>query len=140
LLIIHYLTRHREISTTAAARICQRPVEGAREMLSALSSRWRLLEGGGGAGQGRYYRLSRKTYRTLLGTLAYDVDKRLSRENAKARVLDVLRERSLTNSEIREITQLGRSQALRLMKSLEREGLVQLVGQRRGSRWRLAAR
>ncbi len=56
-------------------------------------------------------------------------------ENAKGRVLGALADRGLTNAEVREITQLGRNQALWLMKSLAGEGLVRLIGKGRGSRW-----
>ena len=93
LLILHYLTRHREVSTTTAAKITQRPVEDSREALAVLVTRWGLLESGGGTGRGRYYRLSRKSYEALVGTLAYEVDRRLTGENAKARVIAVLRKR-----------------------------------------------
>lgn len=135
LLVIHYLTRHREISARAAAEMCQRPPETAREILGELATRWRLLEVGGGAGSGRYYRLSRAAYQALDGTLRYHIDQRLALENARARVLTVLAERSLSNSEVREITQLSRYQSLRLMTTLREEGLVELRGEKRGARW-----
>jgi len=38
----------------------------------------------------------------------------------------------------REITQLDRRQALWIMQQLQKEGLVKLIGCRRGSRWQLA--
>ncbi len=138
LLVLHYLTRHREISARETARVCQRPLEGAREILSRLSSRERLVEAGGTAGRGRYYRLSRHACASLGEALAYHVDARLSRENAKGRVLAALRHGPLGNSEIREITQMSRFQTTRLMESLRREGLVRLEGERRGARWHLA--
>lgn len=137
LLIIHYLTRHREITASAAARVCQRAPEGARELLSQIVTRWGLIEAGGGGGPGRYYRLSRAAYELLVGTLQYQIDRRLSRENLRARVLNVLRDRPLSNAEIREVTQLGRYPVVELMRSLEKDGLVRLEGKKRGSRWSL---
>lgn len=137
LLVIHYLTRHREITARRAAEICQRRVEEAREALAALATRWNLLEMGGGSGRGRYFRLARGAYQILLGALHYHIDRRFSFENAKGRILAALADRSMTNAEVREVTQLERSQALRLMKALEKEGLVALKGRRRGSRWAL---
>jgi len=65
------------------------------------------------------------------------VDQRLSAENAKAHVLAALEDRPLSNAQVREITQTGRNQVFWLMKALEREGLIELVGQGRGSLWRL---
>ena len=135
LLIIHYLTRHREITTSTAARICQRSPDGTRELMSTLLARGGLLEKGGGSGSGRYYRLSRGSYELLLGMLRYQIDRRLSTENMRARILDVLRDKPLSNAEIREITQLGRYAVVNLMNSLEKEGFVRLEGKKRGSRW-----
>jgi ATP-dependent DNA helicase RecG len=135
LLVLHFLTRHREITVRLAFELCQRPMEGAREILGQLATQWNLLEAGGGAGRGRYYRLSRPAYGLLVGAMKYHVDRRLSAENAKARVLAALADRSLTNAEVREITQLGRNQALWLMKGLAGEGLARLRGRGRGSRW-----
>lgn len=140
LLVLHYLTRHREITARTAAEICQRSIDGAREILGQLVTRWRLLEAGGGVGRGRYYRLSRAAYDQIVGALRYHVDRRLAAENAKARVLAVLAERPLTNADVREITQLSRYQSVRLMDSLRAEGLVEVRGSRRGARWHLCAR
>lgn len=140
LLVLHYLTRHREITARTAAEICQRPIEGAREILGRLASQWRLLEAGGGAGRGRYYRLSRAAYELLVGTLKYHVDRRLTLENAKARVLAALEEGPLTNADVREITQLSRYQCVRLMASLRADGVVEVRGSRRGARWHLCVR
>ena len=71
--------------------------------------------------------------------LDYHVDRRLTIENAKARVLSVLADRPLTNSDLREITQLSRYQIARLMASLRREGLVEIRGSKRGAKWHLCA-
>jgi len=137
MLVLHYLTRHREITARIAAEICQRSVEMAREILGQLVTQRGLLEPGGGSGRGRYYRLSRAAYEVLIGTLDYHVDRRLTAENAKARVLAALADRTLTNADIREITQLSRYQTVRLMASLREEGLVEIYGFRRGARWHL---
>jgi len=137
LLILHYLSRHREIGASETARICQRPLDSAREILSRLASRERLLEPGGPAGRGRYHRLSRQACEELGETLAYHLDSRLSRENAKGRVIAALRHGPLSNAQIREITQMDRKQATRLMESLRSEGLIRLEGQKRGALWHL---
>jgi ATP-dependent DNA helicase RecG len=139
LLIVHYLTRHREVSTTEAARICQRPLDSTREILARLASRDRLLETGGTTGRGRYHRLSRQACEELGETLAYHVDSRLTRENAKGRVLAALQHGPLSNAQIREITQMGRRQVTTLMQSLRDDGLVEKDGERRGSRWLLCS-
>lgn len=139
LLLLHYLTRHREITARETAELCQRPIEVAREVLSQLVTQWNLLETGG-AGRGRYYRLSRIAYDLLVGTLSYYVDRRLAIENAKVRILAALAERSLTNAEVREVTQMSRNQALWLLKGLQKEGFITLEGRGRGSRWSIERR
>lgn len=98
-----------------------------------------LAETGGGAGRGRYYRLTRSTYEALLDGLSYDVDLQLTQENAKARVLAALAHRPLTNADVREITQLGRNQVLWLMKGLREAGLVRLEKRGRASCWTLVS-
>lgn len=58
-------------------------------------------------------------------------------ENAKAHVMASLSDGPLTNADIREITQLGRLQVVRVMKALEKEGSVSLYKRGRASQWRL---
>jgi ATP-dependent DNA helicase RecG len=135
LLVIHYLTRHREINARQTATICQRSLDQAGETLVALAGRGLLKSGG--TGKARYYFLSRLSYARLGTTLDYYVDRRLDRENIKARLLDTLRDRPLSNSEIRQITQMGRQQVTRLMADLRREGRVRLAGLTKGARWHL---
>jgi ATP-dependent DNA helicase RecG len=137
LLIIHFLTRHREITARQAAQLCQRPLEAAREHLARLANQERLVESAGPSGRGRYHRLTSAAYQQLGQALAYHVDRRLTRENVKARLLATLETRDLTNSQVREITQLGREAVKRLMASLRQEGRLQVVGAGRARRWRL---
>jgi len=135
LLVVHYLTRHRELTAQTAAQICQRSIKEAQELLSELAHRWQILDTGGGAGRGRYYRLSRNAYTVLVTALSYHVDRQLLVENAKARVLSALANAPLSNQDIREITQMNRAQAVRLMKSLERERKARIEGTKRGAKW-----
>ncbi len=135
LLVIHFLTRHREINVAQAAEICQRPTEAARELLARLANHARLIESGGPTGRGRYFRLTSSAYAALGTEPDYDRDARLSQENLKARVLTTLQRRSLSNADIRQITQLDRNQAKRLMEALRQEKLVHTTGAGRGARW-----
>jgi ATP-dependent DNA helicase RecG len=139
LLVIHFLTRHREINAAQAAEICQRPPEAARELLARLANHARLIESGGPTGRGRYFRLTSSAYAALGTEPDYDRDARLSQENLKARVLTTLQRRSLSNADIRQITQLDRNQAKRLMEALRQENLVHTTGAGRGARWALTA-
>ena len=140
LLVTHFLTRHREITARIVAERCQRSMEDAREILSRLVAEWKILEAGGGAGRGRYYRLSRPAYELLDSSLGYHVDSRLADQNAKARILAALAEKPLTNSDVREITQLSRHKSFRLMDELRTVGEVEMRGSKRGAHWHLCAR
>lgn len=140
LLVIHYLTRHREITARQAAEFCRRPLEDARERLGALANRRGLLEAAGGPGRGRYFRLSLSAYHILETDLAYHLDRRMASEAARGRVLAALGNGPLTNSQFREITGMDRTQVVRLLRKLEQEGLVRRDGAKRGSRWGLAGK
>lgn len=140
LLVIHYLTRHREITARQAAEFCRRPLEDARERLGALANRRGLLEAAGGPGRGRYFRLSLSAYHILETDLAYHLDRRMVSEAARGRVLAALGNGPLTNSQFREITGMDRTQVVRLLRKLEQEGLVRRDGAKRGSRWGLAGK
>ncbi|MEI6395442.1 MAG: winged helix-turn-helix domain-containing protein [Verrucomicrobiota bacterium] len=71
----------------------------------------RLAEPGDPSGKGRYCRLTR--------------------ENAKGRILTALTKGGLSNAQIREITQMTRHQAWWIMKQLESEGVVETTGHER---------
>lgn len=62
----------------------------------------------------------------------YDRDKRLDKESIKMRILSILKERNLTNAEIRQMTGMDRQQVLRLMRELETDG-VRIKGSGRGA-------
>jgi len=53
----------------------------------------------------------------------YDRDKRLDRESIKMRILSILKERNLTNADIRQMTGMERLQVVRFMKELEEQGI-----------------
>ncbi|MEI6078048.1 MAG: ATP-binding protein [Verrucomicrobiota bacterium] len=140
LLLLHHLTRHREITSVEAGKLCQRPQAEGRETLSELMGQWRLIEAGGPSGRGRYYRLTPPAYELLGQALSYHVDSRLSRENVKGRVLTALAKGPLTNAEIREITQMDRQSVKRLMGALRQEDQVAVRKSGRTSHWHLVAK
>jgi len=135
LLVIHYLTRHREITARQAAEFCQRPLEDARERLGTLANQHGLLEAAGGPGRGRYFRFSLRAYHILETDLAYHLDRRMTSEAARGRVLAALGHGPLTNSQFREITGMNRNQVWYLLKQLENEGVVKQVGATRRAKW-----
>jgi len=126
LLILQYLSRHLEIDTASAARICQRVESEAKEILGDMEIEMGFLERGG-SGRGTYWTLNPDVHASLAVTGPPERSRRIDWESAKTRVLSVLKHRSnkkepgLSNKEIRQITHLDRSQVFRLMRELRRE-------------------
>lgn len=129
LIILNYLLRHirhREIDTYNAAHICQRSIEQVREILSYMENSLKLIKSGGTVKK-KYYSLTREVYSMLQKGIEYDRDKRLDKEAIKMRILSILKERNLTNAEVRHMTGMDRQQVLRLMRELKADG-VQIKG------------
>jgi len=91
----------------------------------------------GGTVKKKYYSLTREVYSMLEKGVEYDRDKRLDKESIKMRILSILKERNLTNAEIRQMTSMDRQQVLRLMRELEADG-VQIKGSGRGAYYYLS--
>ena len=140
LLVLHWLLRHSELGVPDASRLIQRSEATAREVLSEMQARWELLERGG-SGRGTYWVLAPQLHERLAADGSPDRDRRIDWEAAKTRILSVLRdrgrraERGLSNADVRRITHLDRAQVRRLLEELRREGVVELVGIKRGARW-----
>ncbi len=122
LIILNYLLRHREIDTYNASVICQRSIEQVRETLSYMENNLKLIQSGGTIKK-KYYTFTREVYSMIEKDTEYDRDKRLDRESIKMRILSILKERNLTNADIRQMTGLERHQVIRFMKELEEQGV-----------------
>lgn len=133
LLIIQYLIRHEDIDTQNAAIVTQRSSEQARELLSKLAHTMNLLESVG-RGRGRYYTLTRTAYELLKGNMTYERQQSLDKEAIKIRLLSILRDRELTNREIRLMTGLSSKQVQRVARDLAADG-VKVVGHGVGARY-----
>ncbi|MCH4985624.1 RNA-binding domain-containing protein [Macrococcoides goetzii] len=133
LLIIQYLIRHEEIDTSIASELIQRSTTQAKEILSQMKTEYQIIEAVG-RGKGRYYTLSKESYDSLKNDMSYERQLNLDKQAIKIRILTVLKERSLTNKEIRQITGYDQKQVQRLMKEMLEDG-VMLTGYGRGSKY-----
>lgn len=122
LIILNYLMKHREIDNTTASKIIQRNYEHTKEVLSYLENNLKIIHSGGNI-RNKSYMFTRIVYDALEASADYDRDKKLDKESVKLRILSILKERNLTNMEIRQITDLDRQNVLRVMKELEYEGV-----------------
>jgi ATP-dependent DNA helicase RecG len=128
--------RHEDIDTQDAATVTQRSPEQVRELLSKLAHNMNLIEPVG-RGRGRYYTLTRTAYELLKGDMTYERQQSLDKEAIKIRLLSILKERDLSNREIRQMTGLTSKQVQRIVRDLAADG-VKVVGHGMGAKYVLA--
>lgn len=133
LLILQYLIRHEQIDAVIASEVAQRSPEQSRELLSAMANDFKLLDSIG-TGRGRYYTLSRKAYELMEDNMGYERQQVLDREAIKIRILSILKERNLSNKEIRQLTGLNAKQVQRIIKEMSPDG-VYTTGRGPGTRY-----
>ena len=134
LLILNRLSRDREIGLAAAARLCQRSQEQARETLGVMEADFGYVER---IGSDESWTLTRELRLRIL-----DADEDSEDWAAlKGRALRAMRRCSeigdppLANLDVRRITGLDRHQVRRLVGELRAQGLVTLSGRGRGTRY-----
>lgn len=66
--------------------------------------------------------------------------RRLDKEAVKVRIPSLLKDRPLSNTDIRNFTDLGRKQVTGLLKQLEADGQVYPSGHGAGALWHLRAK
>ncbi len=126
LLIIQYLLKHSEIDTSITARICQRHETESIDILSKMEISFKYLERAG-ASRETYWMLHPELYRRIFPNGFPDRNHRMNWEVAKARVLEILKQRAkqgetgLSNAQIRQITHFDRFQVIRLIRELMQE-------------------
>lgn len=140
LLILHFLLRHAEVTTTEAANVCQRNESEVREILSAMERNFKYIDRGG-SGRGTYWTLSTGLYNRISVLGHPDRVRRIDWEAAKTRVLSILKQRyekgeeGMRNSEVRAITHFNRLQVNRLIHELQKEGHAKIKGHGKGARY-----
>lgn len=83
--------------------------------------------------------LTRFAYNYLKDETKYERNLSLDREAIKMRILSILKQRKLTNKEIRNMTGLDTKQVFRLIKELESDG-VAIEGRGAGTKYILRGR
>jgi ATP-dependent DNA helicase RecG len=134
LLLLRALTDVGSLDRWSAAATLQGPEEEAAERLVTLRERGYLTPEG--RGRGTSYRLAHRLSDRLRGTVA-TTEVPLDAEAVALRIQAVLAERGrLTNAEMRRISGYSRAEVLRLVRSLQEEGLVELAGRGRAAHYR----
>jgi len=133
LIVLRGLVRRPVLDRWSAARVLQLSEDEAAATLVSLRERGFLVPQG--RGRGTKYGLARR-YSGLVERTNVDGDIWLDEESVRLRLLAVLAERGrMTNAEIRRMSGYSRTQVLKLMSSLRREGLVQVRGRGRGAHY-----
>src|SRR5699024_6722410 len=133
LLILQFLLRHEQIDSNQASDVSQRNIPQARELLSKMENDIQLIEAVG-RGKGRYYTLTRFAYNYLEDETKYERSLHLDKEAIKIRILSILKQKKLTNKDIRSMTGLDTKQVFRLIKELESDG-VRIEGRGAGTKY-----
>jgi len=135
-LLLHFFRRRHEARWNDIREAYPYDDRRLRERLASLENKLLLLEHSG-TGRGTLYRLSRRASAILNEGVAYDMTRRLDLEAIKVRILSLLKDRPLRNSDIRSFTDLGRQQVYRIMKELEADDLVYQEGHAQTALWHL---
>jgi len=123
-----------ELDRWCAAAHLQRSEEEAAERLVSLRERGYLIPRG--RGRGTTYQLNRAFSDLVRGRLATDDGISLDEEAVRLRIQTVLAKRNiLTNAEVRRLSGYSRTQALRLMRALQKEGRVTFKGRGRAAHY-----
>jgi ATP-dependent DNA helicase RecG len=136
LLLLHFFRRRHEAHWNEVREAYPYDDRRLKEKLSSLEANLLVVEHSG-TGRGTIYRLSRRASAILNESVTYDMTRRLDREAIKVRILSLLKDRPLRNSEIRDFTDLDRQQVYRVMKELERDDLILQIGYGQSAKWHL---
>jgi ATP-dependent DNA helicase RecG len=135
-LLLHFFSRRHEAHWNEVREVYPYDDRRLREKLSSLETNLHMLEHSG-TGRGAIYRLSRRAAAILSEGVTYDMTRRLDKEAIKVRILSLLKDRPLSNKNIRNFTDLGRKQVTGLLKELEADGQVYSSGHGSGALWHL---
>ena len=136
LLLLHFFRRRHEAQWNEVREAYPYDDRRLKEKLASLETNLLMLEHSG-TGRGTIYRLSRRSAAILSDGATYDMTRRLDREAIKVRILSLVKERPLSNKDIRNFSDLGRKQVTGLLKELEADGQVFSSGHGAGSFWHL---
>jgi ATP-dependent DNA helicase RecG len=137
LLLLAYLRRHREITVSEAARLCQWDAQAARRLLDELRNRG--LVDRRGETKGRHYLLGPLAYERLNLAADRPLDLGMSEQTFEGLLIDELerrKERGITSGEVREWSRHGKAQTTSLLAALRKRAVICSSGKRgKGARY-----
>ncbi len=136
LLILHHLIRNAQINAREAASLCQRTETDAQRILAEMEGQFGYVEVGGSGSQQLW--TLRDDVRTRVTLIPHE---EVSWATLKARVVQVIRQNAarggeaLSNADVRQITGFDPHRTRRLIRQLQDESLVEIVGHGRAARY-----
>ena len=138
LLILNALWQERSISGSQAAKLLQKPESDARAVLERLTEDG-LVEARGG-GKARTYHLSAATYRRLGLSSGYVRRRGFEPIQQEQMILQYIQAHGrITRREAAELCQVKDYQAYHVLRKLQRQGQIKLVGKGRGVWYEMAS-
>lgn len=138
LIVLSHLRDNETIEAQTAARLLQRPVAAASEVLRTMEGAF--LEKFG-VGRGTYYRLNSALYEALGAGTRYVRDRGIDLSRQRELVKQYVAEHGeIDNATCRDLCGLNRNQARRLLQLLVEEGYLRSIGERRWVRYIQAGR
>ena len=131
LLVLEALTRRSELDRWTAAECLQIGEMPAAERLVSLRERGYLVPSG--RGRGTKYRLASRLKHLRRHP---EVEGQVPDEAIREQILDLLSDRgAITNTDVRRLAGVSRFRALQLLRRLSADGLLRMIGNRRGARY-----
>lgn len=134
MLLLHFFRRRHEAQWAEIEEAYPYNERLLREKLAYMEHTFRVIERSG-SGRGTVYRLSRSAAAICDEGATYDLTRRLDKEAIKVRILTLIKDRPLSNKDIREFTDLTRKQVFTLLRELEEERQVHLRGRGNKALW-----
>lgn len=131
LMILHYLREHQKITLKQAAKTIQESTNNAHKVLNNLRDEG-LLEL-----NGKTYMLTLKVYETVKTDVAYVQDKTVNQIQAKDRIVEYLKHKPwITNQKAQELCGFTRNQTYYILRQMCRDGVLQVDGVGRGTKYK----
>jgi ATP-dependent DNA helicase RecG len=135
LIILAYLAHHDKIDARTASELIQRTASQAADLLQDMEGNFLDRFG---QGRGAYYRLTRAVYDALGAEARYTRDRGIEETRQRELILNHVRTYGeIDNETCQRLCDIDRNQAYSLLKRLCDQGVLQQVGEKRGTRYRL---
>ena len=130
LMILRYLTEHRRVSISSAAKLIQGTNDQTQKTINQLI-KIKLIEV-----TGKEYMLTAQAYEEIKSSVEYTKDKTIQYIKAKQMILDYIEiNGSITNEKVRELCGFTRQQARVALDKMREESLIIMSGRGRASKY-----